>query len=126
MWNGFILYTADAVPGPFALALIPFALVGLLLLVLVPVAWLQSTRVRARPGQLEIARRVLGMGSTQSLRTEEIDKIAAETQGAHGRSALYTVRIHRPGRKPTSAGGDLRSKQDAQRVARALLQALRA
>jgi hypothetical protein len=126
MWNGFILYMVGTVPGPFALALLPFALVGLLLLVLVPVAWLQTTQVRARPGQLEIARRVLGMGRTLCFPTSEIDKIAAETQGAHGRSALYAVRIHRHGLKPTSAGGDLRSKRDAQRIARALLRALRA
>jgi hypothetical protein len=126
MWNTFIVYAAGAMPGAFALALLPFALVGLLLLVLVPVAWLQTTRVRARAGQLEIARRVLGMGRTLQLRTDEIDSIAAETQGAHGRGALYRVRIHRKGRKPTSAGSDLRSKRDAQRVAVALLRALRA
>ncbi len=89
-------------PGLFALALLPFALVGLLLVLLVPVAWLQTTRVRASAGQLEIARRVLGLGRTTTLQSQEIERIAAEARGAHAGKALDAVRIHRKGRKPTA------------------------
>ena len=54
------------------------------------------------------------------------DQWCAEVRGHVNGNALYAVRIYRRGRRPTSAGGSIRSKRDAERAAHALWQTLRA
>lgn len=119
-WNGFIGYAATFAPGFMKLALLPFAAVGLLLLCFVPVAWLQRTTVRARPGRLEVRTRTLGRGRLVTHARGEIESLAAEPRGKNGGSSLWAVRLHPRQGKVRGIGGDLASKARAQEIAAAL------
>ncbi|MBW2282234.1 MAG: hypothetical protein JRG76_16450 [Deltaproteobacteria bacterium] len=119
-WNAFVGFAALQLPGFAKLMLIPFGGVGLLLLGFVPVVWLQRTTVHARPGRLDVRTRTFGRGRTREYRLDEIDSIAAEIRGRNGRNPLWAIRIHLKHGKPRSAGGDLRSKPQAQRLAAAI------
>ncbi|MEN8183380.1 MAG: hypothetical protein ABFS46_12685 [Myxococcota bacterium] len=120
LWNGFILWVSGEVPGLFKLALAPFGLVGMLLAVFVPAAWLQATTLRAERGRLSIHRRMLGMGSPKTIDAREIDSFAPEAKGGNSGKAAFSVRLRQPGRKPKLLVSDLRSKADAEAIAHLL------
>lgn len=120
LWNGFILWAGSMAPGLFKLTLLPFVLIGLLLAVFVPVAWLQSTTLRARPRELTIHRRLLGLGRPQTIPASEIESFAPVAKGSNGGKASFSVRLRRVGRKPALLASNLRSKADAETIARML------
>lgn len=117
-WNAFVFYGATSLPGLFKLALAPFLLVGGLLALFVPVVWLQSTTLVARPGALTIRQRMFGEGSAREIPVDEIKAILPEAQGGNAGRTKWSVRIQvKSRRKGRAAAQNLASKADAQRIA---------
>lgn len=124
-WNGFVFVVGRELPGPMALFLAPFALVGLLIALFVPVVWLQSTTIRARPGILTIRQRMLGAGTSRDFALEEIEAIVPKAQGGNAGRTNWSVKIQPSnGSKARAAAQNLKSKDDAQKIAALLTDAI--
>lgn len=120
LWNAFIFWAAGSAPGLFKLALLPFGLIGLLLVVFVPAAWLQSTTLRAQPGRLTILRTMLGRGKPTLVEASRIESFAPSASGSTGGRASYAVHLRVTGRKPKRLVSGLGSKADAEAIAQLL------
>jgi len=120
LWAWLVVYVTGEIPGLAKLFMLPFAAVGLLLWLFVPAAWLQRTTVHAQPGFLEISTRTFGHGRPKVLTAAAIEAIAAETTGSSNGRARWAIRVHPKTGKATSAGDELRSKSNAQKLAAAL------
>ncbi len=120
-WLGGLAVAARALAGSWTIyALVPFALVGLLLAFLAGASWLQATHLRARRGELAITRSWLGPGRTRVYRGEQIEAIEPEISGHVGRETRYRLRLVLQNGRRRLAASDIRSKQEALRLARAL------
>lgn len=125
-WNGFLYHVGSDLPGLFVLALAPFVLVGVLLALFVPVAWLQSTTIEVRPGKLVLHQKMLGRGSARELAVDQIEAIVPKAQGGNSGRTNWSVRIQRKGRKKArAAASNLSSKADAQKIAAMISSVLR-
>ena len=125
MWNGFVLWAASSVPGLFKLLLAPFALVGLILFVLVPVVWLEVTKLQATTGRLSIHRTILGFGQPRHIDAHQIESLLPEAQGGNAGRATFTLKAHVHGKRPRRLVGNL-SKQEAEHISALLKHALAA
>lgn len=123
LWNGFIAWAATSVPGLFKLALVPFGLVGLLLVVFVPVVWLQTTTLRAGRDRLTLHRTILGFGRPRHIDATQIESFSPKSQGGNGGRATFSVQLHVRGERPRRLASNL-TKPDAQQVCLLLRNAL--
>lgn len=115
MWNGFIIFAAASVPGLFKLLLAPFALVGLVLVVLTPIVWLEVTKLQAVTGRLTIHRTILGFGQPRHIDATQIESLLPEAQGGNNGRATFALKALIQGEKPRRLVGNI-SKEDAERI----------
>jgi hypothetical protein len=116
-WNGIVGFMAFQVPAPVLLFLAIFLLVGLLIAWAALAAWLGSVRLRARPGELSVTSRVLGIGRTRVYDAESLRELRVEPNGHVGNTVFYALKASRPGSKRgrTLADG-LGDRAQAERV----------
>lgn len=116
-WNGLVGFMAVQVPAPVLLFLALFLLVGLLIAWAALAAWLGSVRIRARPGELSVTSRTLGIGRTRVYDGEALRDLRVEPNGHVGNTVFYALRASRPGRERgrTLADG-LGDRAQAERV----------
>jgi hypothetical protein len=115
-----ILFTAAF--GGFG-ALILYGALGL---------WAGSTRVVANRGDVTVQRRLLGIGRTRRVPAERIEGVTLETGMRVGSSVYWDLRLRmkaesgsrRKRRAGVRVGGNIRDKQEAERLTRLLRDAL--
>jgi hypothetical protein len=116
-WNGLVGFMAVQAPMPVLPFLAIFLLVGALIAFAALAAWLGSVRLRARPGELSVTSRMLGIGRTRVYAGESLGDLRIEPNGHVGNTVFYALKASRPGRKRgrTLANG-LGDRAEAERV----------
>jgi hypothetical protein len=116
-WNGIIGVALAAAPAFLWLFLAVFAVVGLLLAFAALDAWAGSVRLRVRPGRLERAGRLLGLGGTRVWTAPEVEGFTLDTSGRNGSQVHYAVRVKPAGGgKARMLAGGIADKARARRI----------
>jgi hypothetical protein len=123
VWTGSVGATVQF--GAPILFTVAFGLFDLLLLAGVISLWFGSARVRVGHGEIAIRSGILGVGRTRRIPVGEVEEIKPRIGLQTNATPFYDIKIVcRNGRTRTAARW-IRSKQEAGRLAAAMMQALR-
>lgn len=124
VWSAFVYLFAHA-GGQVLPFVIAAGGLALFLIWQVLELWLRRIRVEAHPGGLDVKRSMLWMGRTRHVAAHELERIDAVIRKGSGNPPYYDIKAHRPDLKPLTLGDRIRSKREAEWVARTLWQAVK-